>query len=482
MNDLLEAQKMMKKVFSPKVVPLLFICMIFLLVPSVVARADETATVDDLFSFFIEKWMKPFSQGTIVAPPNLTASKLISSFLEDLKNAESRFGQLPEYWELRAFVDLRPEDKARTRYKHIEPEMPQFTVMFDTEMQLNPLLLEQALKLNPNLPAVQWHLGNIQALDSWPEGLEKDAEGNYPKPPDKYNEIIADSLAEAGKSDPANGFYSFMEATYRGHIGDYDKALQLLDTGSKCEKFSIPSIFPQDYFLSHLDDLGNRTGAFKDLRVTEIEFLLVIFDNLGATMNFVEIKNVYKEIIKQALENDNWRDTFTVLHRAACRMGRCEHGDFLNSLVARILIGLCRDEAVKIAKEKGDEDLEDAMMGVGVESYLIRQSSKIMSDTTLSDIFHFIFVNYAEEMQTTPIAQAVWNRMYGPDMSFDEDVGFMLKDLIAKRPTELSKKYIWPIFDRLEKLDYSKPKEWYDWWLNGGDFQFTQKTTASGSG
>jgi hypothetical protein len=391
---------------------------------------------------------------------DVISSKLASTFIEDLKNAESRFGQLPEYWELRAFFDLRQEDEARARIK-----IQGFTFMALTnfDLPLNPLMLQKALDINPNLAPVQWTLGRIEALEA-ASTLNETIRRDRTIP--KGRQILIDAAERAAISDPSNGFYPFIEAIRLLPEGDVDKALQLLEAATNFEKFEYPLFFPQSYFLEHLDDLAKGKGAFKNLSFTQASLLLVQFDLAGlVAFDSEEVKYVYNKIINEALTKDDWRNVFTVLHRAAAHMGRCRYSDLSNSLVAKSLMTLCQQGALKIAIEKGDRDLEIAMVILGEETDFIRRTFKMTVDISSPTLSLLTFGLFMDAMPAQELKDE-FAKAFGAGFPLREFQEGLLQDLVSKRGHILSQKYLWPIFESLETFDFANPRAWYDARLN----------------
>ena len=456
---------MMKNIsYSPKFYLRLLVCLILIAIPIGVAQADETATVDDLFKFLIDNWASKCnitvsaSEFFLDEPLPGFAMKsnreeVIVSFREKVIAAEGAYGHLPEYWELRSFLDLRPEDIKRGG-KLGDDSFFYFRIYHGNE-RLNPLMLQKALDIDPHRGATKFLMGTMDDTDKYPDGVSI-LDSDKAEQLRDHRTLLAKARADAAAAEPANAYYPIFEASFRHLLGDDARAMELVKTAASCEYYKFPRIFPLQYALDHAEDFEGEEGVFENIppAATYVLFMNFYVEGVDSLPNNIFVKNMYKDFIKQSVAEGNWREMLTTLHRAACVMGKGEEYETLNPFVAGTLIHLCDRAALNIAKETGDKTLEAAI--VVLESYkhpAMRVNITNVFEDTLQMQMDFVF---------SALLEYVFDQLPG---AHDPDLALVK---IAKPPLEarvnrdVFVKLVKPIFESLETFDYSNPQAWYD--------------------
>lgn len=435
------------------------------------ATADDSGTVDGLFELFLDGWVSPMaSLDTVDADVN-------KAFLAELRDARRRFGHLPEYWELMAHIYLRRADISRDIRGG---NWVDFAIQNDIYLKMNPKMLEKALMIDPSRAAALWNIGRINALDAWPDWHAIDFLDRYDATPTEYLRFYADGLSSAGAVDPGNGYYPFFEAVKRYRLGDSARAIELFKNASECKRFSQPAMFPRSYALSVMDDFKEGVGLFSDFSCLERDFFGSHFYFPNTPENLLELKKVYREIVKEP--GDDWQETFTILNAAACSLGQNDFGDSIYQLIGISLIKICRDEALTIAKDSGDKNLEIALLALWHEAENVRTRLRIensVEDRTcmlmkpiFEELFEFElsqentgeFADYIRYLQEGPytVEDMEWTDWYLTDMMMG--IVYIIKEI------EFTDKHIWHLFDRMAAFDYEDPLWWYVWWEMEGRY------------
>jgi len=466
LEHLLEGKRMKNISFSSKFYLRLLICLVLIVIPSCIAQSDKAANVDDLFRFLLENWANQHNvaigdegsyrgQPVPGLPSKSNREEVIISFREKVVVAENRFGQLPEYWELRSFLDLTPED--RQRGGAWGDNSPWYFSLRPDDARINPLVLQKAIDIDPHLGTVKFVIRSIEVSLKYPKGVD----AKDPQKADElkdYRTLLADALADAGAAEPSNGYYPFIEASYRYLTGDDAKAMELLKRTVACEYFKYPRLFPTQYALDHMDVFEKDEGVFKNITPGgKNAILLNCYYNLDSTANSSYVKHMYEDLIKKTISEGEWQEILTTLNRAACMKGKGEEYDNLNSLIAAALSHLCMKGALSVAKAEGDKTLEAAILAAESERLMIKSITRVPNAVQDSTEMITMFVckilkdyqlNQRKELGK-PEPQVTW-----PDFS---------NPLFGRRVDhDVFREFIKPIFESLETFDFANPQAWYD--------------------
>lgn len=462
-----------------------FAAFAFLITLFAVPAQAAAETVDDLFLYFAHEWTYENRMGNLDEGDE-SVREVSEKGGESLKKiiiaAEPRFGHLGEYWELRALYDVA-EPKltpARDRTMYTNDKIERF---------INLGCLQKAIEVNPKRAQSIAFLGKMEhekiyGISAYSQ-YEADGDANVIPPEKDY--IYADALAAASQADPENGWYPFTRATILLSLGDWDEAIESYQRAGACSDYSIGYLFPYGYAKDLI--FGNITyaDALPGLSAYEKGIFIINFGMYPRfpEQNYIPIKEAYREVsVGIALGKDPF-EIYTILHRAACVMGGSRGSSSLDGIVAMTLVNLCAGEMRKYAANR--TDMQFAWLAVKAETEAMKvgiRAGTTINNVGSSDIYDLFieignygalppdsdFAGIADYIKT--IRQRALDGYYGEPREPNEYEKTYALELIAFHGDdyESGQKYIHdkvygPAFERLKKLDYSNPGEWYENWL-----------------
>lgn len=480
-----------------KAVFVLITAAVFSAVPPLQVSAAEPAQkkntrLFELFKFFVIEKGKEI-RGDL---KGLRARQI--AYEQAVRDAEERFGMLPEYWEMRAESEARsrsedklsPESAAEWAKqntfsetdvngedKELEPVEPWVQYYF-TEYDI--AMIRKALELDPARPQLIALLGDLELAERAEEyGRAKDA-GEFPIWKPEWDYIAIDGYAKAASIDPDNGYYPFMEAVDRIGLGEIDDALILFEKAVECDKFTLPELFPQSFkMMDVLEEEVDET--FNDPEFGLLFFYAVLSLQNDTLAPEIVISDAYTNAQLAVRLGYPYARLFTAMHRAACKFGTAENAIASTGARATLLIKVLSGEALQIALAEGDAELEKTALLVYNSAEGIRASISNSTGSLMTSAFYVNFMDfYAIELTY------LLDDIYKKGLS-DERIKYIFdaesSEQFYERLTEYSifnssvvsllagnsKSYMPKAeeqeLSRLSTLDYNNPLKWYESWL-----------------
>jgi len=438
--------------------------LIFLTFPAWAETIEKAATVDDLFKFLLDNWANKLnisaSEDDFIKEPfhsdlaqKSNLADVFESFTNDLIAAEKTFGNLPEYWELRAHLDIQP----RPDWKLSDTQAGDETFSnHPGNSQCNPVMLQKALDIDPTRGSDQWYIGISQIKNQIPERIKWDDPAKAVETKN-YCMLMLEITAKATAAEPNNAFYPLYEAAYEYHLSHQEMALDALKRAGACEYFSFPRIFPSTYALSHINQYESGKIPFFFMPPGAKWHLFTNFyNNADSLPNYNLIRNMYKGFIADVISKSDWRETFNILNRAACVIGMGERNEHINHLVANGLVRFCLSKAMIHAKKEKDSLLERAVAVAINKTDEIKLMSEIPDETSESDLdIAYVISIILDQVDKTS----------GKGLKLNISPSKVLPPILRKRVVcQIHTKYITPTFQTLITFDYQNPDEWYNNW------------------
>ena len=336
-----------------------------------------------------------------------------------LKALEARFGDMPEYWEVRwAYLD--PGSELRTKSKDKQYSESELA-------RLCNKILFKAVELSKRDP----HYLFLYITNYRPETEEEAL---------KFEEISADRLKEAIARDPDEATYHYFRAYYLWRIGEIDQALQEFDAGNRATKYSDHSLmFPRTYAIALSEKLAENPDAYNPQKVLKILHLLTTIP----VQNYIKLKDINKEALVAFYLGGGW-EMVNILHRHAVRMGTRKWAPRIERLTAYVLI----------------ESLPDSILSSGVYANL----------SSLDAHGYFLLGHQLGRLSAIltrkPETSSELNTFYGAteageETHFDsnqrkvsEFVMKRIKGILSEFQLDPAVEYI---FERVGKFDYANP-------------------------
>lgn len=466
-------------------------------VPALRASAADPATEKDvrlleLFKFFVTEKGKEI-RGDM---KGLRARQI--AYEQAVRDAEERFGMLPEYWEMRAESEARsrsedklsPEDAAA----YAKPFSFSETGELDEDEKLEPIepwvrydfaehdinMIRKALELDPARPQLIALLGDLELQERSEEyGRAKD-DGEFPIWKPGWDYIAIDAYAKAASIDPDNGYYPFIEAVYRIGLGEIDEALILFEKAAERDKFTLPELFPQSF--TTMDFAQEETNE----TFNEPEFALLFYYAMFSLHNDslaqeIAIRDAYRNAQLAVRLGYPYARLFTAMHKSACKYGTAENADAYTGIFATVMIKVLCGETLEIARSNRDSDLERTSalaygIADGIHSSIGNSIGSIMTSSFPGDLTDFFAIEMSyllEEIYNSKLEDKQIKYIFDAESSeqFNERLYeySSLKNgaviLISFNPksgiSNVDKKEI----SLLSKLDYNNPLQWYESWL-----------------
>ncbi len=454
------------------------------------SAAAAAETVDDLFLYFAHEWT--YEQRTDNIDKGGETQRDISerggeSLRKIIIAAEPRFGHLGEYWELRALYDvaeprLTPYEKSAYV---LQDEKGEPYVEFYVNMDC---LRKAAAAVPPRAPAIAY-IGQKEQEAAYAltnDDAPPDVEMEIRIPP-SADLIYADALAEAAKADPDNGWYPLMRGSQLMHLGEWDDAIADFQRAGACGEYFTGYLFPFDYANKVYSGVSPLSESLTGLTAYEKGMFLFTF---GTKMtypksNYIRIKDTYLEVSVGVAMGTNSAEIYTAMHRAACTMGGSKGSSALDGIVAMGLVNSCAGAMKKHLPQSRENELY--WLAVRAETETIKTGIRygVVNLHTNYPAFFELLVQIGE------------HGALPEDSEFKEIADYALsikRDFMAGEHGDLKETdigaYAWPVsliefhgegyiggeafvnqkimrpaFERLKKLDYSNPGEWYEKWL-----------------
>lgn len=467
-----------------------FAAFAFLITLFAVPAQAAAETVDDLFLFFAHEWTYENRIGNTENggdSANVTDAKGGESIRKIIIAAEPRFGHLGEYWELRALYDV--EEPSITPH-----EMTAYVVYDEkgkpyVEYYINmDCLRKAAAAVPPRAPAIAYvgqkeqEAAYALAGDYAPSDVEMEV-----RIPPGADLIYASALAEAARADPDNGWYPIMRGAQLMHLGEWDDAIAEFQRAGACDEYEIGSLFPFDYAARVYRGNEKVSYALAGLTMQEkFHFLNKVGAAAGfPSMNYIRIKDAFREAAVGVAMGENAEVVYTALNGAACAIGAGENSDLIDRLVATVLVSLCAEYALDAMPDK--PGLKDAIFAVEVELDTIKTAMKLSNNSTFNRNISLFLRLYAFAATGSPDieldltdyienAEDIFSNKYldspeynnCPELLKLQDMAFLAffhEDEFFAEDKYAAEYVFRPSFERLKKLDYSSPGEWYEKWL-----------------
>jgi hypothetical protein len=229
---------------------------------------------------------------------------------------ESKFGDMPEYWQARYFFEY-----TQTKGK-------------DTG------LLEKAHELAPNDPATMYFLADAR-LKFAEYGLEEtdDAFADQLAKREYKREAI-ELMLRAAECEPQNAVYFYDAAQAVREFGDFDEVTELLERGNAAPVNEAVQLFPLSYMLRNFR--GIRDGDDGTERFRLLAYALIS----NPLPNYIERREMMKEY--QVIFSMNAdMELLNTLHVYACRYGQETYAPLIQQLVAMVLVSYVNTMAVE---------------------------------------------------------------------------------------------------------------------------------------
>lgn len=454
---------------------LLVCAVIFLSFPASADPETNKPNVDDLVIFMLYNFANKLELSTketsfvtnfeLPPQPEKSSNKtVLLDFISCLSEVEDKYGHLPEYWELRAHLEIdidftQVNDKLKEQLSYI------FTNKLSS-IELNYELLKKSLDLNPSNASVMWFLDMIELEEQYPDGIDRK------NPPAveivrEYYLKRAKIHADAGLVETENAFYPMYEAVYWHNAGNDDAALKAFKRAGECDNFNYPRIFPSAFAMKHIPEFEDSKYPFHYTTPSARYYLyLNFFCRADELPNFTLLRGPYRDFIADYSSTPNWRETYNVLHRAACVMGKGESFEDLNGLVAMTLIKICLADAMKQAIDIGDTELEKALIvltGITNHPKIMNKAAYIDDEKNMfAFIFGTLFDHANLKNDQKPLFYLSLSKIIPPSIRHRVQMN-------------LHEECIKPVFENLETFDYTNPDVWYETWFEK-TFPYLYKT------
>jgi len=428
---------------------------------------EEPATADDLAKFFLENWANKLNitmseasglTGTFIPGFALKSNRfeVCKAFSELVISEEDTYGHLPEYWELRSMLDRKTGNDL-----FADPENAKLDWLFAAELlepRINPDVLQKALDIDPDRGSLHYFIGRLELNEKYdePYGPRKDESGDY----EEFCNELAGVYSKASKAEPGNAFYPTYEAVYLFHGGDSAGALYALERAALCEYWSHPRIFPSTFVIDHVMDYEKRSGLFSDISPgARFNLYIDFYTGMDELPNYIQLRDMYKGLTAECGSEDNWRETFTILHRVACIMATGEGNETIHCIFGGTHARIVAKEALNLASEEGDAGLGMALhaaIGLMDQPKWLHKAGMVCdgsSELTYTLLFTFLLEYFQEELEdvTEPSLDIAISDFIPPVMHYR--ISWQIHDELIK-----------PIFEDLLKFDYENPGEWYGTW------------------
>ncbi len=442
--------------------------------------AFTPGSADALFSTFAKDWTRERKRRGDAGAENL--KKKIIKY-------ESKYGKLAEYWELRALYDV---DK---------PTLIMFeagAISGDEHNRVNLAHLRKAAELNPNKAGIVALAGKLEYDEISRAALAQSGGSTVENHiPIEMDYIYVDALKRASDIEPDNAYFLMQIAQQYLSLGEWDTAIEYYGRAASSKRYAYRSVFPIDRATEIANNRWNKSYVEKSLPglspLDRVQFIQSMW--WAALPNYVRMKDGYKEAILGINLGAEATKTLNALHGAACVMGSSEDGSGVDALVALVLVGICVSQFHEYSE--GNPDYEPVWLAVNSEIDVVRNLIKVNRDLNeryqvfLEDLIGNIGLGLAfgESAEVNQLAR-IAARPSRKSSSFIYE--YLVQLLHLRRPSDFeietekayalrALRYIFasgesnekmlhaehfrPAFERLKKLDYSNPDEWYEKWL-----------------
>ena len=435
--------------------------------------AFTPGSADALFATFAKDWTREQKRRGDAGAENLK-KKIIKH--------ESKYGELAEYWELRALYDVEKPKLIPLDYRKDKTGAEGYAVNTDC--------LERALRIVPGRAGTLAFAGKIEYQNVSADASKTSPGDEFENPlPPEMDLIYVEALEKAAEADSQNGYFHLLLATQYVSLGEWDAGMDEFRLAGGCEKFLKSSIFPLDKAV----ELRNNALTEEDLKkalpgissMERAEFLSVFWRVQWNLTNYIRIKDSYKESAMALALGADAGETLTALHGAACTMGAGVGAEPVDALVAAVLIGVCAAES-QVHFERNSE-MAMAWIALRTEVDSIKQAFSLSSihappwneftQNLLMETGSGLSVGQSAEIKrlarlaSIPLKQPETDyKEFAPPGESEYKREYAALALLYKlgggfADDKLMADYVRPAFERLKGLDYSNPGEWYENWL-----------------
>ncbi|MEP0814431.1 MAG: hypothetical protein HRF49_07175 [bacterium] len=441
------------------------------------SAADQNSTLNDLYLFYIREKARELRRPATETLPNQLA------FEQAVRDAESEFGNLPEYWELRA----NSEGRANNRPADFTPEQLLAWTNYANDYY-DPEMLRMVLEIDPNRPAVISLLGSLELEEKCEEFVKHSDLGNVAIWNPDWDLIPINAMRNAYMQESENGYYLFMEAVYYVNLGNWDSAIPLFEQSASSEHFVIPVLFPDSYDSTNLDDTALEQELADNPALIEYLMLAPVLGTARSLPEEIAVKDAYQNARVALRLGYPYERIMTAMHRAACKMGAAENGSTDNAVTASALVKILGGEAMAIAQETWNYNLEITAALAYAEADTAKQAAEFFekgrNDGRIASMFSAItpFMQMLLRLNTIDrdhaIGKAIAQATGGsPELPAIELLMLMFESdyepIYARfygyvAPTGEGTRQI---FRDLLWLNYARPRDWYGLWLRKRKFQ-----------
>lgn len=426
---------------------------------------------DKLFKFMLDGYFNKIrfsmSEGKVLTNENIIGLPWFQNFRGALKKfgqrlvkSENKFGHIPEYWQMLSQIKREDSGFDWINDKHGTFFGDPFAGLWGY-CKANPELLQRSLEIDPDNANVIWVLGMIELTRNFHDipSVREPVDTEYKT---EYFKALRKVYSDAGVMDPENAFYPMYEAVYSHILGDTDSMMKSLARASNCEFWEIPRLFPSNYAIPLHRNFEQKMAPFDHISPGGRFYLLLNF-YVGADEqpNFIILREMFNDVASNSAD-ENWRDDLTILQRCACKMGKSVYSDTIVSLVARTYIRICLTSAHTHALEESDIDTVNT-----VNIALARLDiPKITAHPSMrGDNSHMRFPHSIMMDELNPISRSLAGWIWSKYVGNKTISRFNPAPLDYSLDVSIREKYVVPVFEELEVLDYRDPGAYYKLWL-----------------
>ena len=283
-------------------------------------------------------WTRSFAWGPTINKPGLA-------------RMESRFGDMPEYWQLRYVLSDAQASRA-----YMEDNAKSGKETDDLYYDIPPgdiTFLEKAVEVAPD-DAVSLYLLSRMRYKNDDDNVTRE-------------EVLIESLRRCIHLDPDQAFYHYELARYLEILGEQEEALAELAAGNQALRNDYITYFP----LSHI----KRDYWAIDFLAGGLDYLY-LDEWMNAdpdSLNYIKVKDFAKEVvIRFNMSGDS--EALNVFHRYAARLGKQRGAHHFQVHLAPVLMQVLQAGA----REAGLFGEEDDKEQLRAYSRLVRLTGEAM--------------------------------------------------------------------------------------------------------
>lgn len=236
---------------------------------------------------------------------------------EDVMQLEGKFGDMPEYWQLRY-------------------------ILSGADAPERILLLQKATEIASDDAAslfLYWWETALHGGACQPLHYRYEVEGADALTPEElqlcrdWPLVAAQGMERAARMDGGNAMMYYWTAQTYARLGEYEHVLELLELGNNCPHNVELNLFPMSYAFARMDELTHVVGPD---RVGCLAILKMYLD-AQPLPNYIKLKDTLKEMCVAANLNGDL-DALNTVHRYACRFGESQDATLSQRIVAKVLV------------------------------------------------------------------------------------------------------------------------------------------------